>query len=231
MPAASANMKPYRGMAMEGPVASWYARNTASSAGEFAELARRVAAELTPGAAVLEIAPGPGYLAIELARRGPWQVTGLDISHSFVRIASENAARAGVAVSFRHGNAAAQPFAPCSFDFIVCRAAFKNFADPIGALTEMHRVLLPRGTALIIDMRKDATDAAVDDQVSRMGLGTLSRWMTRMILKSLRRRAYSGQDFERMIAASPFGRGEINAAPLGFEVRLMKETDAVAAAS
>jgi ubiquinone/menaquinone biosynthesis C-methylase UbiE len=38
----------------------------------------------------------------------------------------------------------------------VCRAAFKNFTEPVKALAEMRRVLRPGGTALIIDMRRDA---------------------------------------------------------------------------
>src|SRR5580700_8479563 len=119
--------KPYKGIAMEGVIASWYAKNTHGSLGEFQALARRIATGLPPDAAILEIAPGPGYLAIELARLGTYQVTGLDISHSFVRIASENAAREGVDVDFQHGDAAAMPFAGDRFDFLVCRAAFKNF--------------------------------------------------------------------------------------------------------
>jgi ubiquinone/menaquinone biosynthesis C-methylase UbiE len=210
---------------MEGPIASWYARNTAASAEEFAALADRIADGLAPTAAVLEIAPGPGYLAIELARLGPWSVTGLDISHSFVRIASENAARAGVNVTFRQGNAAALPFGAGSFDFIVCRAAFKNFTDPVGALAEMHRVLRPGGKALIIDMRKDATDDAIADQVSEMKLAPVSRWITGAILKSLRRRAYSREEMDRMIAATPFRQGVINASPLGLDVRLTRSID------
>jgi hypothetical protein len=56
---------------MEGMIATWYAKNTAGSLAEFRDLAKRVAAELRPGALVLEIAPGPGYLAVELARRAP----------------------------------------------------------------------------------------------------------------------------------------------------------------
>ncbi len=38
-------------------------------------------------------------------------MTGLDISKSFVEIAQTNARQAGVTVDFRHGNAAAMPFA------------------------------------------------------------------------------------------------------------------------
>ena len=34
--------KPYKGLAMEGMIASWYAKNTRSSLAEFQELARRM---------------------------------------------------------------------------------------------------------------------------------------------------------------------------------------------
>ncbi len=121
--AIARNARPYKGIPMEGMLATWYARNTAKSLAEFHDCAKRIAAGLAPGGRVLEIAPGPGYLAIELARLGPYRITGVDISRSFVRIAAGNAAGAGVEVDFRHGDAAALPFAADSFDFIVCRAA------------------------------------------------------------------------------------------------------------
>ena len=81
---------------MEGFVARWYARNTANHLADYQKAAQLAAGELPQGGDVLEIAPGPGYLAIELAKLGPYRVVGLDISRSFVRIASENAAKAGV---------------------------------------------------------------------------------------------------------------------------------------
>src|SRR5262245_20812001 len=214
--------KPYKGIAMEGMLATWYARNTAKSLAEFRDCAKRFASDLAPGACVLETAPGPGYLAIELARLGAYRVTGLDISRSFVRIAARNAARAGVAVDFRHGDAAALPFAADAFDFVVCRAAFKNFADPVGALREIHRVLRPGGAARIIDMRKDAPRSAIADTVGRMHLGRIDAFITRAILSSLRKRAYSSQDFAHMLAATPFGCGDIAVEPMGLEVRLIK---------
>jgi len=136
---------------MEGVVATWYARNTARDMTRFTEVARLVAERVRPRGAVLEVAPGPGYLAIEVAKRG-YSVAALDISKSFVRIARENATRAGVDVDVRVGNAAAMPFADASFDFVICTAAFKNFRDPVGAINEMHRVLKPGGEALIIDL-------------------------------------------------------------------------------
>ena len=141
-------VKPYKGRGMEGFVASWYARQTAHDSAEFERTARRIADHLNPGSRVLEIAPGPGYLAIALAKLTGGRITGLDISRTFVRIAAENARQAGVAVDFEHGDAADLPFPDGQFDFIVCRAAFKNFTRPLVALNEMHRVLKEGGTAL-----------------------------------------------------------------------------------
>ena len=77
---------------------------------------------------VLEVAPGPGFLSIELAKRG-LDVQAVDISKTFVKIARKNAAEAGVRAVFMHGNAAELPVRKESVDFVVCRAAFKNFQN------------------------------------------------------------------------------------------------------
>ncbi|MBO0763076.1 MAG: class I SAM-dependent methyltransferase [Hyphomicrobiaceae bacterium] len=214
--------KPYKGMAMEGMIATWYAKNTLSGIAEFRDLAKRIADGLQPGARVLEVAPGPGYLAIELARLGSYQITGLDVSQTFIRIARENAAHARVDIDFQEGDAATLPFAADQFDFIVCRAAFKNFSDPVGALRQMHRVLRPGGQAMVIDMRRDASTKSIAEEVARMPLGRLNAFLTRTILSALRRRAYSRLDFERMAQLTPFGQCLIAESPLGFEVTLIK---------
>src|SRR5258708_696580 len=154
--------KPYKGLPMEGIIATWYARNTSNVVRGSRKCASAVADCIKPGARVLEVAPGPGYLAIAIAKMGDYSVSGLDISHSFVRIAAENARKAGVSVDFRHGDAAHMPFPDESFDCVVCRAAFKNFSDPVGALNEIHRVLAHAGRASIIDLPKDARPRAID---------------------------------------------------------------------
>jgi ubiquinone/menaquinone biosynthesis C-methylase UbiE len=216
--------KAYKGIPMEGMIAAWYAKNTSRDQAEFEACAARIAAHLGPHSHLLEVAPGPGYLAIALARLGPYRIVGVDISRSFVRIAAQNAARAGVEVEFRQGDAAAIPYPAESFDFIVCRAAFKNFSDPVGALSEMHRVLRPGGEALVIDMRKDASNAAIDGAVAQMNVGRMDAFFIRAVFKhSLRKRAYSRADFTRMAAATPFGETEIAEAPLGYEVHLRKD--------
>src|ERR1700733_3066891 len=125
------SQKAYKGLGMEGVTAKWYASLTRKSMDDFTALAKRVSKDLPPNARVLEVAPGPGYFAIELAKLGNYQITGLDISHTFVDIARRNAADAGVKVDFRRGNAAGMPLESGSFDFLLCRAAFKNFTEPV----------------------------------------------------------------------------------------------------
>ena len=132
-----------------GGMAKWYDKNTRKSRlAEMSEYAGIVSGYAEAGAKVLEVAPGPGYLAIELAKRG-FSVTGVEISADFVEIERRNAANAGVAVDFHQGNASALSFPAGKFDFIICSAAFKNFCEPLKALHEMHRVLKPGGTARI----------------------------------------------------------------------------------
>lgn len=92
--------KGYKGLPLEGPLARWYAGVTRKSLGEFRKLAETIAGQVPPGGSVPEVAPGPGYLAIELAKLGTCRVTGLDISRSFVAMAAENARATGVEVAF-----------------------------------------------------------------------------------------------------------------------------------
>ncbi|HKW59693.1 MAG TPA: class I SAM-dependent methyltransferase [Candidatus Dormibacteraeota bacterium] len=216
----------FKGPEMEGPIARWYTRVRGSQS-QF-DLYRKQAAQLTggltAGARVLEVGPGPGYLAIEIARIGDLAVTGLDISHTFVEIAGENARTAGVAVDFRQGDVAHMPFESGSFDLIVCQAAFKNFTLPRSALAEMHRVLRPGGTAVIQDMSRDATHADIDREVGRMQLGRIATFTTKATLEMLKRRAYAPSELARLAAQSPFGTCEIETEGIGLEIRLTKET-------
>jgi ubiquinone/menaquinone biosynthesis C-methylase UbiE len=215
--------KGYRGLGMEGFLARWYARNTGKNLTEYRDSAAVVAAQVSEGGSVLEVAPGPGYLVLELAKLGPYRLVGLDLSRSFVRIATENATRAGVAVTFLHGDAAAMPFEADGFDFIVCRAAFKNFAEPVRALSEMHRVLKPGGKALIIDLRPDASPEAIAAQIKRMGLSWFNAFLTKMTFRfMLLKRAYSPAQFREMAAQSPFQTCAIRKEALGLEVWLGK---------
>lgn len=210
---------------MEGPIARAYARGrgTEPQLVQYRESAEMLAADLAEGADVLEVAPGPGFFAVELARTGRCTVTGLDVSRTFVQLAREYAQEQGVPVDFRRGDVAAMPFADGSFDFLICQAAFKNFADPVDALDEMHRVLRPGGVALVQDLSKSTTDAELDAEVARMNLGPVAAFTTVRTLRGLRRRAYTPEQFKATVAESKFRTCEVTPDGIGLEVRMRKE--------
>jgi ubiquinone/menaquinone biosynthesis C-methylase UbiE len=221
--------KGYIGLAMEGPIATWYTKNTGRDLRRFVKVAETVARRVEPGGRVLEIAPGPGFCAIEIAKSGRYSVTGLDISESFVRIAREHAQRTGVAVDFRHGNASKMPLPDASFDFVVCSAAFKNFSDPLGALNEIHRVLAPGGQASIYDLRKDASGDEIAAEVRNMQLSAISSLLTRWTFRFvLLKRAYTRLALEKMVAESRFGTCEIVTDGVGFALELAKQSQSQA---
>ena len=172
---------------------------------------------------MLEVAPGPGYFAIELARAGNFRITGLDISATFVDLARKNAEAAGVEVEFLRGDAAHMPFESNTFDAIFCRAAFKNFSEPALALKEMRRVLKPGATALIIDLRRDVSSDAIDTEVRRLHMSPLNSFITRWTFRlMLIRRAYTRTEFLEFIRQTEFSKSDIRETTIGFEIYLVK---------
>jgi ubiquinone/menaquinone biosynthesis C-methylase UbiE len=210
--------KAYKGMGMEGPVARWYEKNTRKDLAEFRKVASRLESLVPDGGDVLEVAPGPGFLAIEMARSGKLRVTGLDISKTFVELARKNAAQAGVRVEFRSGNASEMPFGENSFDLLVCRAAFKNFSEPEKALREMRRVLRPGGTGVIMDLRRDTSMTEIQRYIDRMDLSAWNRWVTRLTFRfMLLKRAYTKRELERMLAGIGVAKAEVRTDEIGME--------------
>jgi ubiquinone/menaquinone biosynthesis C-methylase UbiE len=215
--------KAYRGISMEGGIATWYAKNTRKDYEEFKRLASELVKDLPPDSRVLEIAPGPGYLSVELAKRGKFKITGLDISETFVRLASELAKREGVTARFVHGSASDIPFEDGLFDLIVCRAAFKNFSEPLKALNEMHRVLKPGGRALILDLRKDTPWDEILSYIRSANVGPINRWIYKITFKHLLlKRAYTEAQMMTLVRESDFKAGEITNVAIGMEVSLVR---------
>jgi len=224
-----ANQKAWKGMGMEGWVARWYARTRQNDMDDFRRKAKAVAEHLHSGWAVLEVAPGPGFFAIELAKLGDFKITGLDISRTLVEIARENARKAGVQINFLSGNAAKMPFGDESFDITYCSAAFKNFSEPVKALDEMHRVLRPGGEAVVVDLCKDASLDEIDTYLKQSGRSRIDGWMTKWTFRHvLLKRAYRKDEFVKMAEKSCFGTCHINGGPLECEVRFVRRTPVVA---
>src|SRR5579871_5660471 len=215
--------KGYKGVGMEGMIATWYARITRNDVANRANVIRTIRQSLPNGGTVLEVAPGPGYLSIELAKTGSYSITGLDISKTFVDIAQAKAKEAGVTVDFRQGNASAMPLDSSRFDFIVCRAAFKNFSDPVGAMNEMYRVLKPGGTALIIDLNPDVSSVEVNSYVKAMNMSPISGFMTKWTFQTtLKKNAHPKQELTAFAAQSRFGKCQIQEDGMSYLVWLRK---------
>lgn len=215
--------KPFKGAGMEGRTARWYARTRKNEMADFRRQAAQIAALLSPGNHLLEVAPGPGYFAVELAKLGNFHITALDISKTFIEIATENAREAGVTISFQLGNASAMPFPDHSFDLVYCSAAFKNFSAPIQALDEMFRVLRPAGQAIIHDLRKDVSLPEINSYIQKSGRSWFDAWLTRLVFKHmLIKRAYTREAFVTLVAQSRFHSCHITTDSIGLQVHCTK---------
>lgn len=118
----------------------------------------------------LDVACGPGFLTLALARRCA-EATGLDATDAFLELARTEAERRGVAnVHFQQGDAEALPFEDDAFDLVTCRAAFHHFPRPERVLAEMARVAAPAGRIVVADMlgSEDAEQAALHDRIERL---------------------------------------------------------------
>ena len=66
--------KGYKGLGMNGVIATWYAKNTRKNSKNQKGCKEGGKVSLFAGASVLEVAPGPGYLSLELAKLGDLHV-------------------------------------------------------------------------------------------------------------------------------------------------------------
>ena len=215
--------KAYKGLPMEGVIATWYSKITLKDLKRHRSMAKQLAEKIPANGNVLEIAPGPGYFCIELAKLGNFRITGLDISKSFVEIAQRNAKEAGMKIDFRQGNASNMPFKDDTFDFSFCQAAFKNFSEPVKAIAEMYRVLRPGGVSVISDLRRDASAAEIEHEIKGMGLSPINAWMVRWTFRNmLLKNAYSVDEMRSMVAKTPFGQCRVDLDGVGFQVWLEK---------
>jgi len=164
-------------------------------------IAAEVARQVQQGR-ILEIGPGPGYVAIEIARLLPQvEVVGLDISRTMVEIATHNAEEAGVAnkVTFRLGDAAQMPFPAQSFDFVVSTGSLHHWRGPVRVFDEIYRVLKSGGEAFIGDLRRDAPKELRNEMAKEAG-----SWLTRWGIKHSFNEAYTRDELLSLLARTKF---------------------------
>ena len=100
-----------------------------------------------PGQRILEIAAGPGDTGfLAAARLGNGRLVSTDLAPGMVEAARKRGTELGVTnVDYRVLDAQAMDFDDASFDGILCRWAFMLMPDPLAALRECRRVLVPGG--------------------------------------------------------------------------------------
>ncbi len=210
----------FQDLGLEGIKAKMYDNNTREyRLPEMKEEAKEAAGYIKNEDSVLEVAPGPGYLSIELAKLGSYKITGMDLSKDVLQIAESNAKIAGVNINFRQGNASHMPFDESIFNFIICVLAFKNFKEPVLALNEMYRVLKPGSTAVIKDLNRNAPIEVMKVLVKNMGLKGINAFLTRSFQRN---GAYTKKEFEEFISLSRFDDYVIKDSDIGFSIYLKK---------
>jgi demethylmenaquinone methyltransferase/2-methoxy-6-polyprenyl-1,4-benzoquinol methylase len=104
---------------------------------------------------VIDLATGTGDMLITLFRERPntAEATGLDISENMLTTCREKLRKRGLVhrAKLVCGDASRTPFADGTFDAATMAFGIRNTADASATLREIHRILKPGGTALILE--------------------------------------------------------------------------------
>lgn len=115
------------------------------------EVLGRMVRLVCPADRALDVACGAGFLTLALARRAG-EVAGVDLSERMLTEAERLRAEQGAGnVAFLRGDAERLPFGDGRFQAVTCKLAFHYFPGAARALSEMRRVLAPRGRLALMD--------------------------------------------------------------------------------
>ncbi|HXU94294.1 MAG TPA: methyltransferase domain-containing protein [Gallionella sp.] len=129
-------------------VADGYAETTMKVFEQFAAEAI-AASHLKPGAAVLDVACGPGTLGLMAARKAD-SVHGIDFSESMLAVFRQKIEREGHGnITLHCGDAQALPYADETFDAAFSLFGLMFFPDRKRGFAEIYRTLKPGGTIAV----------------------------------------------------------------------------------
>lgn len=98
---------------------------------------------------VLDVGCGLGTDLSRFAKNGAI-TTGIDIAPRAVELAMANFAQRGLSGDFEVMDGQAMSFADSSFDFVYCHTVLHFTTDPAAMIKEIHRVLKPGGSAVMM---------------------------------------------------------------------------------
>jgi ubiquinone/menaquinone biosynthesis C-methylase UbiE len=126
----------------------------------------RQAAGLPADFTLLDIGTGTARFLIHVAAFSELRsahLVGTDVFEDMIRTAELAVDRAGLSdrIELLQDDVHAMRLPVGFADILVSRSTLHHWSDPVGALREIYRVLKPGGTALIVDVRRDAPESAV----------------------------------------------------------------------
>jgi SAM-dependent methyltransferase len=150
-------------------VAPGYAAEIVTTFSSFADDALALGC-VRPGERVLDVATGPGTLAVPAARQGAW-VTAIDFSPEMIAELQSRVRREGIQrIEARVADATALPFEDDEFDAVFSMFALNLMANRGAAFREILRVLRMGGRAVVgtpSDLTQAPAFAEIRDIVRR----------------------------------------------------------------
>lgn len=134
--------------------------------GTYERLLAVAAPYLGPGCRILDVASGHGGLPIWLARHArdhglDWQVVASDVNPDFVRLAEDQARRAGLPVTGRVLDALDMDLEPGSVDLVTCTAAIHHLPHGQVAVLFAEALRVARRGVVFLDGYRSPTQLGV----------------------------------------------------------------------
>jgi demethylmenaquinone methyltransferase/2-methoxy-6-polyprenyl-1,4-benzoquinol methylase len=106
-----------------------------------------------PGDKILDVCTGTGDIAIEFARCGAHDVTGIDLSAGMLARAQKKIEKLDLTtrIKLETGSALSIPYADKTFDLVTIGFGLRNLPDYARGISEMARLLKPSGRLLILE--------------------------------------------------------------------------------
>jgi len=118
------------------------------------------------GLKVLEIGCGLGTDGAQFAKAGA-DYTGVDLTEAAVELAQKRFEISGLPGKFQTADAENLEFADESFDLVYSHGVLHHTPDTARAVREIHRVLRPRGRAVVMLYHRDSYNFRVNISVLR----------------------------------------------------------------
>lgn len=102
---------------------------------------------------ILDVATGTGDLAINLAETGATEIVGLDISAGMLEVGKDKikAKKLDQIITMVKGDGESLPYEDNYFDAITVAFGARNFEDLEQGLSEIYRVLKPKGIFVVLE--------------------------------------------------------------------------------